>query len=194
MKKNVKRFVEDLIICIGIVVVIIVLVSLAGCCPTKVANGTIYRDSVSMTVTYEKEIIKDTIPYYIPVEVEKVKTIDTMSYLENRWAYSEAAISDGVLTHSLGTKSEPIKIVVDKVIEYRDTTIYEEKIVYDEKVITVEVEKPLSWAEETQIKGFWLMLLVIALFIAWNVFKKKIVSPIATAKTWITNILSFFKK
>lgn len=150
------------IICIGL------SSALVGCCPTKIAQ-TEQRDSVSVKVIYQKEIVKDTIPYYLPVEVESVKTVDTISYLENRWAYSEAVISEGMLTHSLGTKTAPQQIVVDKIIEYRDSIIYDRK----EVVKIEEVEKPLSWWQETQIKGFWAMVSILAMFILWKFFCSK---------------------
>ena len=144
------------------------LAVLVGCCPTKIAQ-TEQRDSVAVKVIYQKEIVKDTIPYYLPVEVETIKTLDTISYLENRWAYSEAVISEGMLTHSLGTKTEPQQIVVDKVIEYRDSIIYDHR----EVVKIKEVEKPLSWWQKTQIKGFWAMLSILGLFVLYRVIRSK---------------------
>lgn len=152
--------------------IIILVVFLIGCCPAKINTNNAVYDSVVVRTVHKTEIVKDTIPFYVPVEKETITTKDTLSYLENKWAYSEAVVSEGMLTHSLGTKEEPHEVVVDKVVEYRDTTIYNEVIKEIETI--VEVEKPLSWWQQTQIRGFWLMLGVIVLLILWHRLKGKI--------------------
>lgn len=196
MNKEIKRFIDDLLICLGLVVVMVVLVLLSGCCPTRVTSKNISYDSVYVKTVYKQEIIKDTIPYYLPMDYKEVKLPDTISYLENRWSYSEAIISGGYLTHSLGTKDEPQDIVVDKIIEYRDTTIVKEVIKEIEKEVKVfiEVEKPDTWLETTEKIGFWVMLLLFAVLIGYNFLKKKVGSPITTAAGWIKGIISMFKK
>ena len=176
MKKKTIVFFEDLVVCIGLFVVIIVLVLLTGCCPARVTSKNTSYDSVYVKTVYKQEIVKDTIPYYLPMDYKEVKLPDTLSYLENKWAYSEAVVSDGFLTHSLGTKDVPHDIVVDKIIEYRDTTIVKEVIkeVEKEVKVIVEVEKPDTWLETTQKNGFWVMLAIAIILILYNVFKKKI--------------------
>lgn len=195
-KEKTLEFFYEIAACIGIVAVIIILVLLTGCCPVMETSNNIMYDSVFVKTVYKQEVIKDTIPYYLPADYREVKLPDTLSYLENRWAYSEAVVSDGFLTHSLGTKDAPQDIVVDKIIEYRDTTIVKEVIKEVEKVVKVivEVEKPDTWLETTQKNGFWVMLAAFAVLILYNIFKKKVVSPIATAKSWITSIINLFKK
>ena len=150
------------------IIYIVALATLTGCCHNKVVQVE-QRDSVAVKIVYQKEIVKDTIPYYIPVELESVKTLDTISYLENRWAYSEAVISEGILTHSLGTKDEPLEVVVDKVIEYRDSIIYDHK----EVVKVKEVATPLTWWQTTQIKGFWAMLSLFGIVVLIKLLRAK---------------------
>lgn len=171
MKKEIQRITEDLLICLVLVVVIIVLVLLTGCCSAKVASNT-ERDSVVISTVYRTEIVKDTVPYYLPIETEKITTKDTISYIENNVAYSEAIISDGYLTHSLGTKDVPHDIVVEKVVEYRDTIVYKE-VVKDAETI-VEVEKPLTWWQNTQIIVGRVMIIALIILFLWRLIKCRI--------------------
>lgn len=172
MDNETKAFIEEMTLGIGLIVILLVVILLTGCCPAKVATNNAIYDSVVVRTVHKTEIVKDTIPYYIPAEREVITTKDTISYLENRWAYTEAVVSDGMLTHSLGIKDEPHKIVVDKVIEYRDTTIYKEVIKEIERI--VEVEKPETWLEKTQKITFWAMLSALVLYILWRRLKSKI--------------------
>ena len=47
----------------------------------------------------------------LPVSIEKVATLDTLSVLEDAYAKSEASVSKGILRHSLETK--PVKLPVE---------------------------------------------------------------------------------
>lgn len=168
MKPKIKKMLTEMIAMIILSLFALGLAMLVGCSSARVASSVVY-DSVAVKTIYKTEIIKDTIPYYIPKETMKVQTIDTTSYLENKWAYSEAVVSEGVLTHSLGTKDEPLTIVVDKVVD----TVYREvvKEVVKNNVEVVEVEKPDTWFEQMQKKGFWCMISVIVLLILWRRLK-----------------------
>ncbi len=85
--------------------------------------------------------VTDTAYIELPVIVEKVATLDTASVLENKYAKSEASVSDGVLHHSLQTKPvrEPVK--VERVEVVRDSLVYRDRV----QTVTVEVEKKLTW-------------------------------------------------
>jgi len=119
-----------------------------------------YRDSVR--VEYRDRIVRDTVPYAVPVEVEKVVTRDTSSRLENSLAVSEAVVSGGYLRHELRTKSQTIQVPV--AVEVRDT-VYVEK---EGQILTqtVEVEKSLTFWQRFKIGAFF-WLLVLAL-IGWR--------------------------
>ena len=168
MSPKIKKFLVELSATIILSLLALCLAMLVGCSSARVASSSVY-DSVAVKTIYKTRIIKDTIPYYIPKETIEVQTIDTFSYIENKWAYSEAIVSEGVLTHSLSTKDEPLTIVVDKVVD----TIYREvvKEIVKNNVEVVEVEKPDTWFEQMQKKGFWLMMSVIVLLILWRRLK-----------------------
>lgn len=85
--------------------------------------------------------VTDTAYIELPVIVEKVATLDTASVLENKYAKSEASVSDGVLRHSLQTKlvREPVKVERAEVV--RDSLVCLDRV----QTVTVEVEKKLTW-------------------------------------------------
>lgn len=116
-----------------------------------------YRDSVR--VEYRDRIIHDTATFYVEKEVEKIITKDTLSHLENRWAVSDASVSEGLLYHSLESIPQIVKVPYE--VEVHDTTYVEKasEIVYVEK----PVEKPLTWWQGLRLDAFWWLLLALVL-------------------------------
>lgn len=146
---------------------------LVGCCHSKVTTPSVTAtDSTMVKVVHRVEQVTDTVFVEIPKIVEKVSKRDTMSLLENDYAISEVVIEGDELFHSLATKPQKKAVAVETKIEYRDSIV--EKIVEKEIVNTIEVEKPDSWWEQTQKKGFWAMLTVFILLILWRKVKNKI--------------------
>ena len=116
-----------------------------------------YRDSVR--VEYRDRIIHDTATFYVEKEVEKIVTKDTTSHLENRWAVSDASVSEGLLYHSLESIPQIVKVPYE--VEVHDTTYVEkaQEIVYVEK----QVEKPLTWWQGLRLDAFWWLILALVL-------------------------------
>lgn len=136
---------------------------LVGCCHhSVVAPSVSSTDSTIVKVVQRVEQVTDTVYVEIPKIVEKVKR-DTMSHLENEYAYSDAVVRGGNLYHSLGTKPHKKAVVVMTEIEYRDSIVTE--IIEKEVVNTIEIEKPDTWWEQTQKKGFNIMLIALAIII-----------------------------
>lgn len=54
------------------------------------------RDSTKVEVKTVERIVSDTAYIELPVIIEKVATLDTLSVLENKYAKSEASVSAGV--------------------------------------------------------------------------------------------------
>ena len=138
-----------------IIVLTLALFAAVGCGVCKKQQPTVVvRDSIR--VEYRDRIVRDTINYEIPVEVEKIVTRDTVSHLENRLALSDAVVSGGFLHHSLQTKAQTIYIpvethVTDTLIVQKDAEIRTE---------TEYVEKSLTWWQKFRIGAFWWLLLV----------------------------------
>lgn len=144
--------------------VLVALVTLS-CATNRVLSSHIEQDSVSVEVRERIEYIRDTVEVAIPAISESVATRDTVSHLENPYAASRAVIAGGVLHHSLMTKPQIQRIPVRTPSLRRDSIVYRNFY----RDITTEVGRELSWWQETQIKGFWAMILIfsIFLFIRW---------------------------
>ena len=101
----------------------------------------------------------DTVLLEIPKSVEKVVTKDTVSVLENDYAKSQAVVTDGLLAHSLETKSVQKPVEVQTKIVYRDSVIVKDNVI----VQTVEVEKELTGWQTFKMKtgGFALGIIVL---------------------------------
>ena len=127
------------------------------------------RDSVAVVVRHSLVWHKVVARLDIPDIREKRVTRDTTSRLENDYAESTATVSDGVLTHTLNTKPQTKEVDVDVPSERVDTTIYKYQYIKTIK----EVAAPLTWWQQTQIKGFWAMLSILAVIILWRLFRSK---------------------
>ena len=120
------------------------------------------QDSTRVEVRTVEKIVRDTAWVELPVIIEKRTTLDTASVLENKYAKSEASVSDGVLTHSLATKPvrEPVTVETKEIV--RDSVVYRDRNVTE----TVEVEKKLSWWQTLKLKagGLFLITALIGIF------------------------------
>ena len=145
-------------------IVLVALVTLS-CATNRVLSSNIEQDSVSVEVRERIEYIRDTVEVAIPAISESVATRDTVSHLENAYAVSRAVIAGGILHHSLMTKPQIQRIPVRTPSLRRDSIVYRNFY----RDITTEVVRELTWWQETQIKGFWAMIILflIFLFIRW---------------------------
>lgn len=110
---------------------------------------------------------KDTVYLELPVIVEKIQTLDTISVLENRYAKSEAIVTDGVLVHSLATKPVKEPVEVETKVVYRDSLVYVDKIIKE----TVDVVKPLSGPNKFFLEfGKWVFVILLGIGF-WKLFK-----------------------
>jgi hypothetical protein len=136
-----------------------------SCAANRVVSQHIEQDSVSVEVRERIEFIRDTVEVTIPAISENVATRDTVSHLENPYAASRAVIAGGILHHSLMTKPQIQRIPVRTPSLRRDSIVYRNFY----RDITTEVGRELTWWQQTQIKGFWAMILLfsIFLFIRW---------------------------
>lgn len=144
---------------------IILLVVMTACCPCRHLT-TSTRDSVRVETVIRTERIPDTVFVEIPVEVERQTVRDTTSHLETSYAVSDARIEpDGALFHSLANKPQNRPVPTEKEIIYRDSIVYRDKTVKE----IVQVERELTWWQRTQMKGFWVLLLVILFLCRKNI-------------------------
>lgn len=174
MKQKLKKLFVECVMVAGVILVVILLVLISGCCHRKVIaqqNNTF--DSTHIEVVERVEVKKDTVYVEIPSEKESVTVQHRYSHLENSVAKSDAIINeDGSLTHTLETIPQLRPVVIEKPLLCRDSIVYRNFFREVEK--TVEVPAQLSWWQQTQIKGFWLLLAASALLLLWRKFKNKI--------------------
>ena len=138
----------------------IVLAGMTACCPCRHLT-TSTRDSVRIETIVRTERIPDTVFVEVPVERERQTVRDTTSHLETSFAVSDARINpDGELSHSLENKPQKRPIPTEKEIIYRDSIIYRGR----DTTEIVEVERQLTWWQQTKMRGFWVLLAVIFLF------------------------------
>lgn len=121
------------------------------------------------SVRIDSVSIKDTVfeVKLIPYK-DSVSTKDSTSFLSNKYAYSWARYSNGVLQHSLGIW--PFAVTTIKV------PYFMERYIYIENPTIVEVEKELSQWQKLKIElGGYAIGMIIAVFIAligWMIYKK----------------------
>lgn len=151
----------------------LVTIFILGGCSTirKLETNTQQQDSTHIEVRTKTIYIQDTVYLEIPAQTAERTTADSTSYLENDYATSNARINlDGTLYHDLKTKPQEKPVNVKLPVENRDSIIY--RNIEVEKIIPVERE--LTWWQKTQIKGFWVELIILIVYI----FKKPVLALI----------------
>ena len=106
-------------------------------------------DSTRVEVRYETVTVHDTAYVELPVIIEKIQTLDTTSTLENDYARSEAAVTAGILKHSLETKPAQLSVPVEKEIVYRDSIVFRDRVVTEVK----EVERQLTFWQQFKMRA-----------------------------------------
>ena len=143
----------------------IVTVLAVACCPCRHLTTTT-QDSVRVETVVRTEYIPDTVFVEVPLEIERQTVRDTMSHLETSYAVSDARITpDGSLFHSLANKPQKRPVPTEKEIIYRDSIVSRDRVNRE----VVEVERKLTWWQQTQMKGFWIVLVVLVLVCRKNI-------------------------
>ena len=139
------------------------LMTAFGCYPCRpIATGT--TDSVRVEVRERIVEVRDTVEVYLPAESVENITADTTSRLETSAAVSTASVREGRLFHSLRNKQQPIGVAVDLEVKVDDITT--ERITTIRTVVEVPAE--LTWWQQTQIKGFRILALLLLAFVGWK--------------------------
>ena len=113
----------------------------------------------------------DTVYVQLPQIIQQVQTPDTTSVLENGYALSSAAISSGILSHSLETKPVKQPVEIQLKIVYKDSIIFRDRVITE----TVEVEKELSGWQSFKMRTGGITLTILSLLalaaVAWIIIK-----------------------
>lgn len=144
---------------------IIILAAMTACCPCRHLT-TSTRDSVRVETVVRTERIPDTVFVDVPAERERQTVRDTTSHLETSFAISDARINpDGALFHSLENKPQKRPVSTEKEVIYRDSIIYQNRT----NTETIEVERKLTWWQQTKMRGFWVLLAVVVFICRKNI-------------------------
>ena len=157
-KKAIKLYLALLALLALVSASLIFLLVTSGCSPRII-------EKIETKIEYRDRIVHDTATVEVPYEVEKIVTRDTASHLQNTYAKSDAIVSQGFLRHSLESIPQIIKVPVE--VHVTDTLYKEAKIIEKE----VEVEKPLTWAQQTKIGAFWWLVAGLLASLLW-IFRK----------------------
>ena len=157
-----------------LIALLILILPAASCGAARVTPSVTDSTRVEVRTHIVRQI--DTAFIELPVIVEKVSTLDTASFLENKYASSRASVSGGVLIHSLATKPVRQPVAVEKEIVYKDSLVFRDRVSTE----TVEVEKALNWWQRLRLFLGTLVLIaalaaiayfIIKLFVPLNIFK-----------------------
>ena len=113
-----------------------------------VARPVLDQDNTMVEVHTREVPVTDTAHFELPLESEKVATLDTCSVLENSVARSYAMVTNGVLHHSLETLPVTLKAPVESKVVYRDSIVFRDRL----QTVTKEVEKPLSRWQQAKLR------------------------------------------
>ena len=148
-----------------VILVAIIFITLGSCSTAKPK----VVERVKTEVRTETIFVRDTLTFEIPAQSSERVTRDSTSTLETDCAVSTASIlSDGSLFHELRNKARKMEIPFLKPVKSKDSIVYLDKEIPVPYEVLVEVKKPLSWWQQTQIYGFRFLLLaflVVVLFL-----------------------------
>lgn len=155
---NRKDIKDWLCLVVGIVLLVWLLMS---CSTTKLVQVPIENNQHQTTEVIE--VLKDSIVYVV-VEKEKIVNVappDTTSFLQTKYAKSEAKLENGRLKHTLENRKDsiPVKIIYKDIIKIDS--------VYVKKEIPVEVRVEVPIRDNL----FWISIIINIIFIGISVFK-----------------------
>lgn len=157
------------------IVVLIVCGNVFVGCSHRIVSQAEFKDSTRVVI--RERLVRDSVYFEVPKIIEKTVTKDTVSHLENDYGQSDAVVSNGMLFHSLETK--PQRIYVPYEIPIHDTTTVTKYI--EKSTEVVEVERNLTWWEQTQMKGFKVMIILLLAFLTVK-YRKSILKLVKMIK------------
>lgn len=120
------------------------------------------RDSVRVEVREKTVYVRDTVYLKVPAQSAENTTRDTSSHLETDYAESDARINpDGTLYHSLRNKDQEKPVPVDVPVTQKDSIVNKDRYVYEK----VEVPRDLTAWQKWQMRSFWILLSVTAVYV-----------------------------
>ena len=158
-----------------IIILTAAILLLGGSCTCrKAATHVVEQRQDSTRIEYRERTIyvPDTVFVEIPKQTAERTTSDSVSHLENDYASSDASVnSDGTLIHTLRSKSQTKPVPINRPVEYRDSIVYKDRIINKTNTVTKCVGRKRSWWDQTQIYGFWVAIIIVAIAYRKKLFK-----------------------
>lgn len=179
--ENVRKFLLELFITIGLAIVAMAIALLVGCSSPRAIQSTVVADTTSVKVVHHIEQVRDTVYVEIPQIIERNVTRDTVSHLENEYAKSDAIVDGEFLWHTLEMKPQEKAVEIIKEIEYIDREI--EKKVEVVKYLDRLIEAEDTRFEKTQKTVFWMVIACVITWICYAIVRNR--SKIGSIIQWI---------
>lgn len=147
---------------------LIYLCSISALMACKPMEKVVYVPEVH-TVTTEVVTRDTVISVRIPENYVEATSLDTLSVLTLPFAESRAVVSQGRLTHSLGTHGElPTSVrLIEKIITIQDSIPYPVEV----EVIR-EVAKPLRWWQRSLMWIGGITILSVAACVGIKIYRR----------------------
>lgn len=148
---------------------LVTLAASCGVCRKMPPPDSAVRDSV-VTVIRDSTVWRDSIIWVeIPRESQSAVTPDDSSHLETTLAVSDAAVRGGRLSHTL--RNKPGRVEARVSLPSRHIT--SEAASTSTRIVreTVEVERRLTWWQETKMKCGAAALIIAGAILLWLAIK-----------------------
>lgn len=130
------------------------------------AKGVVVETRERVRIINHTEIVPVVATFKVPEMVIEKTVKDSSSHLETDFAESDARVNrDGTLYHSIRNKKQTLQQEIPVKIEYKDS------IVYKETEVPVYVEKELTQWQRLRLDGFWWLLAIVMLAVAYKLRK-----------------------
>lgn len=153
----------------SIVTAVALISSLTSCGGLHRLPQTEVRDSV-VTVIRDSIVWRDSVVLVeLPMEGYAVETHDDSSHLETTLASSDAVVRGGFLKHTLENKARRYEVPIQVPERY----VVTEATANSRQVIrqVVEVERALTWWQETKMRCGVIAIAMAAAAVLWLVMK-----------------------
>lgn len=160
-----------------IVVLLAAVFTLSACRTSKkvASSNTDARKTDSVVIRTEYREVFDTTYITIERQSESVIVRDTVSMLENEYAKSRAEIrGDGLLFHSLETKPHNKPVPVKTVEIVRDSIVYRDRYIKEEKDSETVIEK-IPFYRRSEFLFLVLVAIMAAIYALRKYFLKFII-------------------
>ena len=144
-------------------IIFAVALLLSGC---KATQGVVVESHEKVHVITHTELVPVVATFKVPEMVIEKTVKDSSSHLETNFAESDARVNrDGTLFHSIRNKKQTLQQEIPVKIEYQDS------IVYKETEVPVYIEKDLTKWQKIRLDGFWALLAIVLIAVAYKTRK-----------------------